>query len=111
MLLVIQAIHRAPSGIVIISDCHMFASSDPEQMMMMMQGILPALDPDARLNLALSLSLQEGVSICSLKSLCTKLLIWVAMFIKYTVMSGDDEKRVCCTHTHTHTQELQQYGV
>ena len=64
VLLVIQAIHRAPSGIVIISDCHMFASSDPEQMMMMMQGILPALDPDARLNLALSLSLQEGVSIC-----------------------------------------------
>ena len=31
-------------------------------MMMMMQGILPALDPDARLNLALSMSLQEGVS-------------------------------------------------
>ena len=40
--------------------------TDPEQMMMMMQGILPALDPDARLNLALSLSLQEGVSICAL---------------------------------------------
>jgi len=43
-------------------------SPDPEQMMMMMQGILPALDPDARLNLALSLSLQEGVSTCLLKN-------------------------------------------
>ena len=43
--------------------------------MMMMQGILPALDPDAMLNLAISLSMQEGVCIlyncvCVCVSLC-----------------------------------------
>ena len=36
--------------------------------MMMMQGILPALDPDAMLNLAISMSMQEGV--CALKTVC-----------------------------------------
>ena len=38
--------------------------------MMMMQGILPALDPDAMLNLAISLSMQEGVCILRNTTLC-----------------------------------------
>ena len=48
----------------------MIKCSDPEQMMMMMQGILPALDPDAMLNLAISMSMQEGV--CTLKNVCVQ---------------------------------------
>ena len=49
--------------------------------MMMMQGILPALDPDAMLNLAISMSMQEGV--CALKTVCVCicLCLCACMFI------------------------------
>ena len=40
--------------------------------MMMMQGILPALDPDAMLNLAISLSIQDGVIKYPIEILCVR---------------------------------------
>ena len=56
----------------------MIKCSDPEQMMMMMQGILPALDPDAMLNLAISMSMQEGV--CTLKNVCVCVCVCVRIY-------------------------------
>ena len=52
--------------------------------MMMMQGILPALDPDAMLNLAISMSMQEGVCILQLLcyvSLCVHTCVCVHMHL------------------------------
>ena len=54
--------------------------------MMMMQGILPALDPDAMLNLAISMSMQEGVCILQLRcyvSLCVHTCVCVYVHFVY----------------------------
>ena len=57
--------------------------------MMMMQGILPALDPDAMLNLAISMSMQEGVCInyTTILCMCTCVCVYVHflyVYIPYT---------------------------